>query len=128
MEVVSEKTGYPAEMLELSMELEADLGVDSIKRVEILSAMQDRVPELPEVDTAEMAQLHTLGEIVNSMSSHAPAPAPTPAPPQPAGISSDPCMAHPNIAVSPNAFFGRRYITKVEVLSAELLFYMKRAL
>src|SRR3712207_4280460 len=37
--VVAEKTGYPAEMLDLSMALDADLGVDSIKRVEILSAL-----------------------------------------------------------------------------------------
>ncbi|HEX3781794.1 MAG TPA: beta-ketoacyl synthase N-terminal-like domain-containing protein, partial [Pseudonocardiaceae bacterium] len=34
--VVSEKTGYPVEMLDLSMDLEADLGVDSIKRVQIM--------------------------------------------------------------------------------------------
>ncbi|MCV6967265.1 hypothetical protein H7J50_26185, partial [Mycobacterium intermedium] len=32
--VVSEKTGYPVEMLDLSMALESDLGIDSIKRVE----------------------------------------------------------------------------------------------
>jgi len=32
--VVAEKTGYPPEMVEMSMDLEADLGIDSIKRVE----------------------------------------------------------------------------------------------
>ncbi|MFO0659219.1 MAG: phosphopantetheine-binding protein [Polyangiaceae bacterium] len=36
--IVAEKTGYPAEMLGADMELEADLGIDSIKRVEILAA------------------------------------------------------------------------------------------
>ncbi|MGE3933042.1 MAG: beta-ketoacyl synthase N-terminal-like domain-containing protein, partial [Rhodospirillaceae bacterium] len=41
--VVAEKTGYPPEMLKLEMALEADLGIDSIKRVEILSALQDRL-------------------------------------------------------------------------------------
>ncbi|MCV7079234.1 hypothetical protein H7I94_29190, partial [Mycobacterium szulgai] len=55
LEVVADKTGYPAEMLDLSMALEADLGIDSIKRVEILSAVQQRVPGLPEVETAAMA-------------------------------------------------------------------------
>ena len=69
MNVVAEKTGYPAEMLDLSMELEADLGIDSIKRVEILSAMQERVPGLPEVETSKMASLVTLQEIVDYMSS-----------------------------------------------------------
>ena len=40
LEVVSEKTGYPAEVLDLDMQLDADLGIDSIKRVEILSAFK----------------------------------------------------------------------------------------
>ena len=37
----------------------------SIKRVEILSAVQEKAPELPEVDGSQMAQLQTLGEIVD---------------------------------------------------------------
>ncbi|HBJ46058.1 MAG TPA: hypothetical protein DDY69_01815, partial [Deltaproteobacteria bacterium] len=49
MAIVSEKTGYPQEMLELGMDLESDLGIDSIKRVEILGAVQDKIPALPEV-------------------------------------------------------------------------------
>ncbi len=67
LKVVSDKTGYPADMLNMEMELEADLGIDSIKRVEILSAMQDAVPELPEVNTTVMAKLVTLGQIVEYM-------------------------------------------------------------
>jgi acyl carrier protein len=59
--VVSDKTGYPAEMLSLEMDLEADLGVDSIKRVEILSAVREAEPGLPEVDAGELANLQTLG-------------------------------------------------------------------
>ena len=47
LEVVAEKTGYPAEMLEPGMQLDADLGIDSIKRVEILSALQERCPRRP---------------------------------------------------------------------------------
>ncbi|WP_204080228.1 type I polyketide synthase [Mycobacterium riyadhense] len=65
LEVVADKTGYPVEMLDLSMALEADLGIDSIKRVEILSAVQQRVPWLPEVEAAAMAGLATLQEIVD---------------------------------------------------------------
>ena len=42
--MIAEKTGYPTEMLELDMALDADLGIDSIKRVEILSALQERLP------------------------------------------------------------------------------------
>ena len=63
--VVADKTGYPVEMLDLSMALEADLGIDSIKRVEILSAVQERIPSLPEVETSVMATLVTVQEIVD---------------------------------------------------------------
>ena len=38
--IVSDRTGYPAEMLGLDLDLEADLGIDSIKRVEILGTFQ----------------------------------------------------------------------------------------
>ncbi|NWJ47672.1 MAG: acyltransferase domain-containing protein [Chloroflexi bacterium] len=64
VEIVSEKTGYPTDMLELEMDMEADLGIDSIKRVEILGAMQDRFPNLPRVAQDELAELRTLAQIV----------------------------------------------------------------
>src|SRR4030095_2572983 len=64
----------PAEMLQLKMDLDGDLGIDSIKRVEILSAMREREPNLPEVDAGAMAQLRTLGQIVESMGSFSPPP------------------------------------------------------
>jgi malonyl CoA-acyl carrier protein transacylase len=65
--IVADKTGYPVEMLKLEMELEADLGVDSIKRVEILAAMRERVPTLSAVAPADMAALRTLGQIVERL-------------------------------------------------------------
>ena len=67
--VVSEKTGYPKEMLELGMDMESDLGIDSIKRVEILGSVQDQVPQLPEVPGDELAEMRTLGEIVEHLQS-----------------------------------------------------------
>ena len=39
--IVADRTGYPPDMLGLDMDLEADLGIDSIKRVEILGALQE---------------------------------------------------------------------------------------
>ncbi len=67
LDIVSESTGYPAEMLELDMDLEADLGIDSIKRVEILGALQDRYPDLPQFEAEALGELRTLGEIVSAM-------------------------------------------------------------
>ncbi|MDT3293685.1 beta-ketoacyl synthase N-terminal-like domain-containing protein [Shewanella sp. SP2S2-6] len=73
MTVVADKTGYPTEMLELSMDMEADLGIDSIKRVEILGTVQDELPGLPELNPEDLAECRTLGEIVSYMNSKLPA-------------------------------------------------------
>ena len=88
LEVVSEKTGYPVEMLELDMEMEADLGIDSIKRVEILGTMMDLYPDLPELNPEEMAELKTLAEIVDHIKGHLAGAGPTTAQPAQAGTFS----------------------------------------
>ena len=66
--VISEKTGYPAEMLELSMDMEADLGIDSIKRVEIFGAMTEDYPEVNGINPNDLTELRTLGQIVDYIS------------------------------------------------------------
>ena len=68
MAVVSEKTGYPVESLDLSLTLDADLGVDSIKRVEILSTLQERLPEAPVVKPEHLGTLHSLNDVVKFLS------------------------------------------------------------
>ncbi|GAB5552554.1 MAG: hypothetical protein Sapg2KO_21450 [Saprospiraceae bacterium] len=70
LEVVSEKTGYPAEMLELNMDMEADLGIDSIKRVEIFGALTKQYPELSGINPNELTELRTLAEIVSYVSAN----------------------------------------------------------
>ena len=57
LSVVAEKTGYPVESLGLGLSLDADLGVDSIKRVEILSALRERLPGAPEVKPEHLGTL-----------------------------------------------------------------------
>jgi acyl carrier protein len=86
--VVSDKTGYPVDTLELDMDMEADLGIDSIKRVEILGALQQHFPHLPTVQPADLVELRTLRQITAHLSQAAltavmPAPLP-PAVPAPA--------------------------------------------
>nr|WP_235433384.1 SDR family NAD(P)-dependent oxidoreductase [Protofrankia coriariae] len=74
--VVAERTGYPAEMIDTGMDLEADLGVDSIKRVQILGAVQERFPQVPSVGPELLGELRTLEHIIDFLVSAA-APAPT---------------------------------------------------
>ena len=59
------------------MDLESDLGIDSIKRVEILSAIQERKPGLPQVKPEHLATLRTLSQITGFLSAGAPAQAST---------------------------------------------------
>jgi NAD(P)-dependent dehydrogenase (short-subunit alcohol dehydrogenase family)/acyl carrier protein len=69
LEVIAEKTGYPQEMLELEMALDTDLGIDSIKRVEILSALQDKLPSAPAIKPEHLGTLQTVGQIVDFLAS-----------------------------------------------------------
>ena len=70
LEVIAGKTGYPVEMLELDMALDADLGIDSIKRVEILSALQEELPGAPaDQDRNISAPCRRFGQIVDFLAS-----------------------------------------------------------
>ena len=58
IEIVSQRTGYPREMLNLDLDLEADLGIDSIKRVEILGELAESLNISQEDDgTLELEKL-----------------------------------------------------------------------
>ncbi len=83
LEVVAELTGYPAEMLRLDMDIEADLGIDSIKRVEILSAFEEKLPDLPPISPDKVATLKTLGQIVDLLTETGDMPSAPPADPAP---------------------------------------------
>jgi acyl carrier protein/NADP-dependent 3-hydroxy acid dehydrogenase YdfG len=65
--IVSEKTGYPSDMLGLDMEMEAELGIDSIKQVEILAALQAKFPGAPEIPASELSGLRTLQDVVDTV-------------------------------------------------------------
>ncbi len=62
---VSDKTGYPTDILSENQNLEADLGIDSIKRVEILGAISKHLAGvIPTSDLEKLTRLQTLGEIL----------------------------------------------------------------
>ncbi len=71
LQIASERTGYPAEMLSLEANLEADLGIDSIKRVEIIGAFRRAaVPALKEPPTwfmEDMTAAKTFRAIVDGV-------------------------------------------------------------
>jgi acyl transferase domain-containing protein/NAD(P)H-dependent flavin oxidoreductase YrpB (nitropropane dioxygenase family)/NADP-dependent 3-hydroxy acid dehydrogenase YdfG len=67
---VSERTGYPPEMLNPGLDLEADLSVDSIKRTELIGELADRLDlgggaQLGEAFVEELARIKTIRGIVD---------------------------------------------------------------
>ncbi len=82
--IISEKTGYPKESLEPDMALDTDLGIDSIKRVEILSAVQEALPGAPPVGAEHMGTLRTLRQLADHLSGGPPAFFPERSPREPA--------------------------------------------
>jgi polyketide-type polyunsaturated fatty acid synthase PfaA len=74
--IVSEKTGYPPDMLDADMDLEGELGVDSIKQVEILSSLRDRLPHLPEIEPERLVELRTIAAIAAMIDAATPGAAP----------------------------------------------------
>jgi polyketide-type polyunsaturated fatty acid synthase PfaA len=64
LEVISDKTGYPLETLDASMDLDSDLGIDSLKRVEIMAALEGRLfSSLAGINFETFAELRTVSQI-----------------------------------------------------------------
>ena len=42
LNIVSEKTGYPEDMLDLDLDMEADLGIDTVKQAELFAIMREK--------------------------------------------------------------------------------------
>ncbi|MFD9000301.1 SDR family NAD(P)-dependent oxidoreductase [Streptomyces sp. NPDC059582] len=62
LEIISERTGYPVDMIEPDLDLEADLSIDSIKRAEIAGELARRLGvgdgvDLAGLDDAELEEL-----------------------------------------------------------------------
>ncbi|MGH8929203.1 MAG: beta-ketoacyl synthase N-terminal-like domain-containing protein, partial [Egibacteraceae bacterium] len=69
LEIISQRTGYPIDMIEPDLDLEADLSIDSIKRTEILGALAARLGEradttkLTDAELEELAKARTAGAL-----------------------------------------------------------------
>ncbi|SFU76105.1 Phosphopantetheine attachment site, partial [Clostridium sp. DSM 8431] len=63
-EIIAEKTGYPEEMLESDLDLEADLGIDSVKQGEIFAVVREHFGYDVE-DGANVKEFNTIEKIVD---------------------------------------------------------------
>ncbi|TYT74244.1 type I polyketide synthase [Desulfobotulus mexicanus] len=70
---VSRHTGYPEDMIQADMDLEADLGIDSIKRVEILSELEGHFPAMAGFAPEVLAEARSLQAFADLLTDHSPA-------------------------------------------------------
>jgi acyl transferase domain-containing protein/short-subunit dehydrogenase/acyl carrier protein len=65
---VCEQTGYPEELVELDADLEADLGIDSIKKAQLLGEMRERygfaVAGVKQISLADFPTLRSIREFI----------------------------------------------------------------
>ena len=65
--LVSEKTGYPAEMLDLDLDLEADLGVDTVKQAELFASVRTHY-NIPRREDLRLSDYNTLAKVIGFVS------------------------------------------------------------
>ena len=74
LEIISARTGYPIDMIEPELDLEADLSVDSIKRTEIAGELAQRLDlgaaDLSDDQLEQMAKARTAKAIADWLSQH----------------------------------------------------------
>lgn len=63
LELVAEKTGYPQDMLDLDLDLEADLGIDTVKQAEMFAAIREAY-NIPRDETRKLRDYPTLAHVI----------------------------------------------------------------
>ena len=61
--LVVEKTGYPQDMLDLDLDLEADLGVDTVKQAEMFAAIRE-IYNIPRDENRKLRDYPTLAHVI----------------------------------------------------------------
>ena len=90
-------TGYPAELLDLDLDLEADLGVDTVKQAEVFAAVRERFGVARD-ENLQLRDFPTLTHVIGWVRDKtgiqpvaaAPAPQPRPAAAAPAAAPAAP--------------------------------------
>lgn len=87
--IVAEKTGYPREMLALDLDLEADLGIDTVKQAEMFAAIREAYG-IPRDPNMKLRDFPTLAHVIRFAQERAGVPAASaPAPAAAIGQSGD---------------------------------------
>ncbi len=78
LEIVAEKSGYPKDMLDLDLDLEADLGIDTVKQAEMFAAVRAAY-NIPRDQNLKLRNFPTLAHVIKFARDRQPGPAKMPA-------------------------------------------------
>ncbi|MFI6273738.1 SDR family oxidoreductase [Streptomyces sp. NPDC050988] len=98
LEIISERTGYPVDMIEPDLDLEADLSIDSIKRAEIAGELAKRlgagggvdIAGLDDAELEDLARARTAASVTGWLAARLAGPAEQSGGTNPSGASSSP--------------------------------------
>ncbi|WBB73881.1 SDR family oxidoreductase [Micromonospora sp. WMMD1128] len=126
--VISERTGYPVDLIEPDLDLEADLSIDSIKRAEVAGEVAQRLSLSVEGDESELEDLvkartvhamvtwldQKMSGTIHVTATTGPATAATPAAdtaaPAPAAPAPDPAGAGTGVGIAPKRLVARESV------------------
>ena len=104
LELVAGKTGYPRDMLELDLDLEADLGIDTVKQAEVFALVREAF-SIPRQDDVKLRDYPTLRHVIGFVNKYLPAAAPAaPTAPAPAVAAPTAVTAAADAAVGQSPF------------------------
>ncbi|MEK6974835.1 MAG: SDR family NAD(P)-dependent oxidoreductase [Candidatus Thermoplasmatota archaeon] len=94
IDLVATKTGYPKELLDADLDMEADLGIDTVKQAELFGAIRD-LYAIPQEQGIQIKDYPTLRKVAGYVSARLTGPATHPAPlPAPATLAAREVASH----------------------------------
>jgi acyl transferase domain-containing protein/NAD(P)-dependent dehydrogenase (short-subunit alcohol dehydrogenase family)/acyl carrier protein len=104
LELVAGKTGYPRDMLEIDLDLEADLGIDTVKQAEVFALVRETF-NIPRQDDVKLRDYPTLRHVIGFVNKYLPAAASVaPAAPAPAAAAASAAAPVADAAEGPSPF------------------------
>jgi malonyl CoA-acyl carrier protein transacylase len=105
LEIVAQQTGYPPEMLDLELDLEADLGIDTVKQAETFAAVREAYG-IERDENLQLREFPTLERVIGWVYRKRPELAPASAPSAPATPAAAPSAAPSAPSAAPAAESG----------------------
>ncbi|MGO1056856.1 SDR family NAD(P)-dependent oxidoreductase [Crossiella sp. CA198] len=119
LQIISDRTGYPIDMIEPDLDLEADLSIDSIKRTEIAGELATQLGDgldaasLGDAELEDLAKARTAASIAGWLAAKSGAPA-LPAPVAPLALTAAPVAPEP-VSASGGIAPKRYLLTPVDI-------------